>query len=190
MVPRAATPSDGDDRVAVAAPHVAFPDLGLDHLEAPTASHEIRDRVDLLAPHMVELEYPQVEDSTVHAAVREVHDDDAACLDESARAGRADIRGVASCIRPVVGLLTVPAVRMEAVSVLRRAVEAGARQFDLAPEARLHVVTVARSTDASTSPLFRPHGSCDGVRAAASEHPDRLSACLLRVTAWSGSTAR
>jgi hypothetical protein len=96
--------------VAVATPHVAFQDLSFDHVEAPSASNEVRNRVDLLAPDMIELQHTEVEIAAIDATGCEVGDDDLPRLDESPRARRTHVDGVARRILPIVSLLALAAV--------------------------------------------------------------------------------
>ena len=118
-MPRTPTSCDGHDRMAVPTPHVAFQDLSLDHVEAPPASDEIRNRVDLLAPDVIELQHTEVEIAAVDATGCEVGYDDSPRLDESPRARRTHVDGVARRILSIVSLLALATVGMEAVSILR-----------------------------------------------------------------------
>jgi hypothetical protein len=137
--------------VTVAAADFALGYLRHDYVEAGSPAHQLADTAELLAPHMVKLQHPDVAIPAVHASGLEQRVDHGSCLRDSSVAGSADIGEV-----PLV-----------VISVLA----------ELAPVADLHVEE-ARSRHRRLTPALST-GRVVGVRAPLLPVASSLCAALL-----------
>ena len=112
--------------MTVAASDFAFGDLDLDLVQACPQEH-VADVVDLRAPHVVELEYPDVAAAAIDAACRELGHDVLAVERLPGSLGPPNVSHVPDLVADVVVMGARAAVDLEAVLVARRLVEGLAR---------------------------------------------------------------